>query len=107
MIKLLIPDTEVQLALVKGILETEEIPYYVLNDHFGSMWAGAQIELYNQKAVMVDDADAERARGVLGAFESYPQEPEESQDSPATSLWDKIRMVLEVLLFGWIMPRKR
>jgi hypothetical protein len=49
MIKLFSPDTEIDLAILKSLLEAEKIHYYVKNDHFGSLRPGPQIYLFNDK----------------------------------------------------------
>ncbi len=49
MIKLYSPLSEVDLALIRGILEGDNISFYVHNDHFGSLRIGPAIKLYNAK----------------------------------------------------------
>lgn len=68
MIELMKPKDEIELAMVKGILDGEGIPYVVMNDHFGSLLGGPLRYNYNEKAVMVDEGDLERASEVLGSI---------------------------------------
>ncbi|ALC15313.1 hypothetical protein DSOUD_0523 [Desulfuromonas soudanensis] len=109
LIKLYSPDNEIELALIKSLLEGSDIPYYVQNDHFGSMYIGPQIRLFNRKMVMVPPAYEEGAKEVLADFlrnqeagAETPAEPEQK-----TSIRDKFRMFMEVLLFFWVVPGKR
>ncbi len=101
------PQNEVELALIKSILDAECINYFVRNDYFGSMRIGPQIELLNNKLVLVQDDQYERARELL---ENYLTEKKEMplNEEPGYSLFDKVRIVFEYLLFGWFIPgRKR
>jgi hypothetical protein len=106
MVKLFSPENEVQLAIVKSLLEAEGIPFFVHNDHFGSMRVGIQIELLNKKTVLVDEQFEERAREIVADF-LRNTEPEPTHMPERYSVWDKIRMLFEGLFFGWVMPGKR
>jgi hypothetical protein len=103
------PDNEIELALIKGLLEGASIPFYVQNDHFGSLYIGPQIRLFNRKMVMVAPDHEAAAREVLADFlrhqQTRPEPPAEGEQQ--ASLPDKIRMFLEVLLFFWVVPGKR
>ena len=106
LVKIYYPQTEIDLALIKGLLAGDHIPYFVHNDTFGSLYVGAQIELYNQKVVMVEEKFVSRARELIRDF------LEGAELGPAPDLtenysWaDTIRMFLEFGLGGWIVPRK-
>lgn len=106
MIELYSPSNETELALLKGILDGEGIRYFVRNDHFGSMEVGPRMKLFNEKTILVDAEDYNRAKELVSDFTSTVEEgvPE---DQPAYSLWDKVRIALEVIFFGWIMPGRR
>lgn len=107
MIKLYSPENEIQLAVLRSIFEAEGIPIFVHNDHFGSMRPGVQIELFNRKTIMVPEKYFEKScevlRNYLGNLESETQE----DPSNSYSALDKLRMVLEALVFGWIMPGRK
>ncbi len=49
MIKIYSPTDELELAMIRGVFDTEGIPYFVHNDNFGSMRVGPQIDLLNKK----------------------------------------------------------
>ena len=106
MIKLFSPENEVQLALAKSLLEAEGIPFFVHNDHFGSLYVGIQIEFLNRKTIMVDEAYEARAKEVIADF--LRQEIAEPAPEKTTySAWDKLRMIAEGLVFRWVVPGKR
>jgi len=106
MIDLYSPNNEIDLALIKGILDAEGINYFVRNDNFGSMEVGPRIELFNKKMIMVQDEHYELARELLSDYFGASTETAETSE-PQYSLSDKIRMAAEVLLFGWMVPGKK
>jgi len=106
MIKLHHPDNEIELALLRSLLEAEQIPHYVHNDHFGTLRTGPRIPLLNRKTIMVAPQHADTARALLAAYLESSAPP----DEPARqkfSLFDKLRMAAEMLLFGWFIPGNR
>lgn len=109
MIKLYSPENEVQLAILKSLLEAEGIPIFVHNDNFGSMRSGIQIELFNKKTIMVSEQDYENARAVILNFLENIDVAEQKQATTTASysFFDKLRMVFEGLVFGWVMPGRR
>lgn len=70
------------------------------------MEIGPQIELLNKKMIMVQDKQSERAKELLY---DYLDKTEDKIGVPDTrhSLFDKIRMAIEILLFGWMMPGRK
>lgn len=106
MIELYSPRNEVELALIKSILDAEEINYFVRNDKFGSMEIGPQIGSFNTKMIMVQDDQYERARELLADYLDKTENKVEKSEV-RYSLFDKIRMVFELLLFGWFIPGRK
>jgi len=106
MIPLYSPSNESELAMLKSILEADGIAYFVKNDNFGSLRVGIQIPLVNSRIIMCPTDQYERAseliRDYLGNTALKTDQPEQRY-----SLFDKLRMVLEILLFGWIMPGRK
>ena len=107
--KLYSPENEVQLAILKSLFEAEGIPIFVHNDNFGSMRSGIQIELFNKKTIMVSEQDYENARAVILNFLGNIDvaEQEQATTTASYSFFDKVRMVFEGLIFGWVMPGRR
>lgn len=90
-----------------SILESEGIGYFIRNDIFGSMEVGVQIPFFNAKTIMVSEEDAERARELIADYVQETEGEEPPAPLEAASVSAKIRMVLEFLFFGWIMPGRR
>jgi len=103
MIKLYSPHDLAELALVESILEGENIPYFIHNDHFGSLEVGPQIDIYNQKTIMVAEEYEERAKELIYHFIETTRD--DTAKIPAYSLSEKLRIIFETLLFAWFIPR--
>jgi len=100
------PQNESELTLLKSILDSEGITYFVKNDNFGSLEVGPRIGLFNAKMIDVQDDQYERANELLSDY--FEKTKKESEESATEYSWlDKIRMVIEVLVFGWLMPGRR
>lgn len=106
MIQLYSPKNEVELAVLKSVLDAEGIEYYVRNDHFGSLKVGPRISLFNAKTLMVAEKDFDRAKGAITSH-VLDSDMLEKVPSKKYTWTDKLRMVFEVLLFSWIMPGTR
>jgi len=108
MIKLYSPRNQAELALIESILEEDNIPYFIHNNHFGSLEIGPLIDIYNKKTIMIEEAHEERARELLQDYLTATKE--DRVPTPPYSIFDKIRVVFEVLFFFWFVPgrfRKR
>ena len=100
------PQNDVELSFLKSILDSEGINYFVRNDNFGSLEVGPRIGLFNAKMIEVQDDQYERASELLADYlERTKKEP--GEQAKEYSFLDKIRMVIEVLVFGWLMPGRR
>jgi len=104
--KLYSPENNAELALIKSVLDGEGIKYFVHNDHFGSLKVGLKIDLFNAKTILVPDEEYERAHEIIEDFISN-QEITSEDETIGISLRDKIRMIVEAILFSWFMPGKR
>jgi hypothetical protein len=106
MIKIYSPNDELELSMIRGVFDTEGIHYFVHNDYFGSMRVGPQIDLLNKKTILVAPEDADRAKEILSNLLERQLPEEEEQEG--YSIGQKIRMILETLIFWWFIPgRKR
>ena len=106
MIKIYSPTDELELSMIRGVLDTEGIHYFVHNDNFGSMRVGPQIDLFNKKTIMVAPEDVGCAKEIISNLleRRLPEEEEHEQYSTG----QKLRMILETIFFGWFIPgRKR
>lgn len=105
LIPLYSPADELELSMLRGLLDTGGVRYFVLNDYFGSMRVGPQIDLINKKTIMVAPEDKDSAKEIISNFLQYSDEEE---DEVHYSFGQKLRMVIEALLFTWFIPgRKR
>ena len=103
MIELYSPRNEAELALIKSLLNGEGIDFFVRNDHFGSLKVGPQIELFNAKMIFVHPEQYDSAKELISDFlKATKQERVEPQYR--YSVFDKVRMLVETILFMWIMP---
>jgi len=93
MIKIHSPNDEVEMSMIRGLLDSEGIRYFIHNYHFGSMKIGPQIDLYNRRTVMVAPEDADRAREVIAGF----QESELTEPDEAASQYSRLRKDLRYL----------
>jgi hypothetical protein len=108
MIRLYSPRDLGELSLIESILKGESIPYFIHNNHFGSLEVGPQIDIYNKKTIMVAEEDEERAKELISDFIKTTRD--ETTKIQPYSWFDKVRIILEALLFTWFMPgrhRKR
>jgi hypothetical protein len=104
--KLYSPNNDSELALIKSILDGEGIPYFVHNDHFGTLKVGPKIELFNAKTIIVAYKDYEVSKEIVDDFLKNTQEVLAKTKSKY-SIRDKIRMVIEAILFTWFIPGNR
>ena len=83
MIKLYIPKDESELAVIKSILESAEIPYYVRNEYFGSFYMGVALGSFNSKPIFVPEEFYEDAKEILSELISEEEfEPLEQHEEP-------------------------
>ena len=106
MINLYSPNNEVELAMIKSILDSEKINYFVKNENFGSLEVEPQIALFNRRIIIVRDDQHGRALELIKDYLHETAHREDEADQKY-SLFDKIRMAIEVLLFNWIMPGRK
>lgn len=107
MINIYSPENEMELAFIRSISDGEKISYYVQNDHFGSLEIGLRIDLFNAKNIFVLEKDVDRAKELLADFLATKKNNAADEQQAKYSIFDKLRMLMEVFLFGWIMPGRR
>lgn len=101
MVRVYSPHSEMELINLRAILTGAGIPFFVHNDHFGSMQVGPRIELVNVKTLFVPEDRADRARDLIEDYVSLT-----ARTPTNVSAWHVVRMVLEILLFQWVVPYK-
>ena len=105
MIKIYSLYDELELSIIRGVFDAEGIHYFILNDHFGSMRVGPQMDLINEKSIMVDPDDVDRAKGIIANLIGR-QDPEEEKQTKY-SIGQILRMFFEAVLFGWFIPERK
>lgn len=65
MVRLIEPQDEGELALIKSLLDGNGIQYFVKNEHFGSLYPGLSLP-FNRREVMVHESELGRADTLLG-----------------------------------------
>ena len=84
-------------------LEAYGVPTFVQGSGFGSLHPGPQIVAYNTRRIMVPDGYVAQAQDALKFF----AQPLEAEVSTPPTMLNKLRVILEVLIFGWFVPGNR
>lgn len=106
MVELHSPENEPQLLLLRSVLDGAGLLYFVKGDVFGSLTLGPTIDHYNRKTIYVHPSDFEEARDLVAEFLSKTSGTRRAA-ARDLRLFDVLRMVIEVLVFGWFMPGRR
>lgn len=102
------PENGMQLALAESALAAHGIPYFVHNRGMGSLYPGPQIDHYNNRTVMVPPSAAGDAQEILSEYLGPADEVEpEADGAPRHPTREKVRLVLEALMFTWFVPRSK
>ena len=97
------PQTLIELAMVRSLLAAHDIPYYVHNAGYASLYPGIQIDLLNVPTVMVPPSLAESASELLGAY--LPDVADHLRPRVERSPWHVLRIIVEGIFCGWCVPR--
>jgi len=98
------PQTESELAVMVSLLDAHDIPYFVHNRGFGGLYPGPQLHIYNARRIMVQADRVSEARDLLSVFMGPPADFETERK---LSVWDKLRVIGEAVVFAWFIPAKR
>lgn len=96
------PVDDLELIIIRMELEAEEIPCFVVGQHFGSLYPGVQIPWYNERSIQVPAEKAEAAEEAIQRVRAY-YEPSATNLSAKS----KLRIFCEALLCGWAIPAGR
>lgn len=81
--KIYIPKDEAELAVIKSILDSADLPYYVRNEFFGSLYMGVAMGSFNSKPIFVYEENYEEAKALLSEIVKEDEfEPLEQQEDP-------------------------
>ncbi|GJM17057.1 MAG: hypothetical protein DHS20C13_23840 [Thermodesulfobacteriota bacterium] len=103
--KLYIPSNESELVFIKSVLEADEIPFYVQNDNFGSLYSGAYMNYFNAKTIMVPEDYYDEAKEIIKSVIKDAEFPDlQTKEPPGVSgLFDNL---LSFLSLGFYSPAK-
>jgi|GEM_PF-1996135 len=79
--KIYTPNDEVELAVIRSLLDSADIPYKIVNQYFGSLYIGPAMGSLNSKPVMVPEEYFEEARDVLSNYLSESEVENEINNS--------------------------
>jgi Putative prokaryotic signal transducing protein len=100
LVRVLSPRSEPELAVVRSLLEAHDIPVFVHGRHLGSLLPGLQIGNYNTQSIMVPE---ECVTDALELLTDFRRDNSAGTDPPLR--WrDRLRVVLEGILGGWLVP---
>ena len=103
LVRVFSPQSESEVLVATALLDAHKIPIFVHNRGIASMLPGIQINAYNTQSVMVPEEYAADAVELLAELKrAVPTPP-----SGPLPLRDRIRIVVESLLFGRFVPRSR
>jgi hypothetical protein len=78
MTKLLAPRDENELILITSLLKGDGIDFFVQNEYFGGLYPGLNIFPFNERVILVAEADFDRAsllaRDFLESIEVDPRQ---------------------------------
>jgi len=103
--KLYIPSNESELVFIKSVLEADEVPFYVQNDNFGSLYSGAYMNYFNAKTIMVSEEYYEEAKEIIKSVIKDAEFPGvQTKEPPGVS--DLFDSLMSFLSFGFYSPAK-
>ena len=90
-------DSEVM--LLRALLQSYEIPFFIIGENFGNLYPGVQIPSYNERRFTVPAEYFDEAMGVLNEHLKY-YEPAVIHLTPKS----KLRILFETFFLGWFFP---
>lgn len=103
--KLYIPSNESELVFIKSVLEADEVPFYVQNDNFGSLYSGAYMNYFNAKTIMVPQDYYEEAKEIIKSVIKDAEFPDvQIKEPPGVS--DLFDNLMSFLSLGFYSPAK-
>jgi hypothetical protein len=86
MTKLMAPRDENELMMVRSLLDCEGIAYCVHNEHFGGLYPGLNIFPFNERVILVDESDYERAWALTRDFIEAMEKTSAGEPSSVSSI---------------------
>jgi hypothetical protein len=89
--------------MARSLLAAHEIPYFVHNGEYASLYPGMQIRLLNVPTIMVPPSAAEFATDLLHSY--LPEVRDHLHPQTERSPWHILRMLIEALCCVWFVRR--
>lgn len=106
--KLYTPVDESELVFLKSLFEAEGVPFYVLNDNFGSLYSGVYMNYFNAKTIMVPQEFYEESRALILSVKADAVFEDErgtaNKGDPGNSNF--LEALLEFVSFKWLYKRR-
>ena len=103
--KLYIPADESELVFLKSFLDAEGIPFYVLNDNFGSVYPGVYMKGLNAKTIMVPEELFDEAKALIKSAVEDAKFEDEKGDGPGEDAGPG--SLSDFFTFKWLFPDNR
>lgn len=103
--KVYTPRDESELAVIRSILDSAEIPYYIKNEHFGSLYIGPAMGGFNSKPIFVSEEYVEQTKELLSNFINNTEGKMETSKNNVSFL-NRIVVILEFISFGLFTSKK-
>jgi len=84
---------------LRALLQSHGIRFFIIGEHFGSLYPGVQIPSYNERRFVVDKDDFEFAKEVYFEHRTVYEPSVENLTTKS-----KVRIVFEFFLWGWFFP---
>lgn len=101
--KLYVPRDESELVFLKSFLEAEGMPFYVLNDNFGSVYPGIYMSGFNAKTIMVPEELFDEAKQLIKSAIENPKFEDEKKDDQGQGGEGTLS---DFLSLKWLFPNK-
>jgi len=101
--KLYVPSNESELVFLKSVLEADEIPFYVQNENFGSLYSGAYMSFFNAKTIMVPEDYYDEGKEIIRSVIKDAEFPEFKNQNPPT-FSELFKNLISFLTLGLYSP---
>jgi len=102
LVRVFSPQSESEVLVAAALLEAHQIPAFVHNRGIGGILPGVQVNAFNTQSILVPEENVPDAVELLAGLKEQPR----AAVAPLR-FRDKLRVVLEGLLFGWFVPGSR
>ena len=92
------PVDDMELLFIRMELEAAAIPFFVVGQHFGSLYPGMQMPSYNERSIRVHASFLDEALEVIQHVRSYYSPTFADLDTKS-----KFRILFEALFLGWVI----